>query len=907
MRSRIFRLVTLYLVFCTLLANAQLVKPFTEEEVGSGWSNPVLITFDENGRGYVVERHGLVWLLDQEGNKSLEPFIDIREEVAMFGDHGLLGFAVDPLFNTNHHVYLLYVVDRHHLLFHGTPDYDPNTTIIEQATIGRVTRYTADESTGYTTVDPDSRKVLVGATIDSGFPVLMASHGVGSLEFGTDGTLLASCGEAGSFLSSDKGSAPETYFEQALEDGIIKPKENIGSFRSQLVDCLSGKVIRIDPETGLGIPSNPFYDASNPNAAGSKVWTLGNRQPYRFFLRPGTGSHNPEDGDPGDIYIGDVGGGRYEELNIAYEGGMNFGWPVYEGYERAWPFQDPNVLNVDEPNPLAGGGCPPFFSFLSLVQQPLETGAPFFPNPCAPEQAISSNTRHFVHAIPAMSWSNEQYNKPTRAYVPAWNTNGTLRPVDLSSPDASVDGQNFEGSSVMPGFFYEGEQYPEEYRGKLFIGDFTGWIRVFDVNDEHRITAVDTFHTGVGRIVDLALNPVTGFVYYVNFFDKVYRINFGGNARPSAVIDVDQKFGPGPLEVQFSAVNSSDPNGDPLSYSWDFGDGTSGEDVTLSHTFAAEGGVPVRYDVVLTVTDTADAVRTASVVISVDNTPPDVKISSITNGQLYTQTGMNAIPLTAEVSDQEHGEEDLSYSWQVFLHHNDHFHPEFPVEEKEAHVALPPTGCGGETYYYRVALTVTDGAGLEGNDEVYLYPYCGDPIITELIVTATPESERVNLDWTFTSGDSIIAFEIERAAKFGFFEKIGEVSSDQQAFNDNFPLTGESVYRIKAVHENDLYAYSNNVDIDLDKVDYSEPYLIYPNPVDGDRLNIFMPRTESTSVTFELYTASGQQVFRRIWANPSPEDTLEENVDVANYIPGMYYFVIRDGDKKHRGAVAVVR
>ena len=142
---------------------------------------------------------------------------------------------------------------------------------------------------------------------DLSFPILMSSHGLGTLAFGEDGTLLASCGDAGSFQAADLGSSEHTYFQQALDDGILREKDNIGAFRSQMIDNLAGKIIRIDPETGEGIPSNPFYDRTLPNAPKSKVWSLGFRNPFRFIVQPETGSHNPMSGQPGTLFIGDVG------------------------------------------------------------------------------------------------------------------------------------------------------------------------------------------------------------------------------------------------------------------------------------------------------------------------------------------------------------------------------------------------------------------------------------------------------------------------------------------------------------------------------------------------------------------------------------------------------------------------
>jgi glucose/arabinose dehydrogenase len=149
--------------------------------------------------------------------------------------------------------------------------------------------------------------VLLGESANTGFPILYTSHGLGSLVFGEDGTLLASCGDGGTQKAADMGNAPGTYYAQGIAEGIIQPKENVGSFRAQMTSSLARKVIRIDPATGDGLPSNPFFDPAQPRSARSRIWALGLRQPFRLTLRPGTGSHLRSDGRPGVLYIGDVG------------------------------------------------------------------------------------------------------------------------------------------------------------------------------------------------------------------------------------------------------------------------------------------------------------------------------------------------------------------------------------------------------------------------------------------------------------------------------------------------------------------------------------------------------------------------------------------------------------------------
>jgi glucose/arabinose dehydrogenase len=235
---------------------ATLPPGFTEELVLGPWNEVVGLTFEPEqqtvgGPMYVWERGGRVWIVEN-GVRQSTPLIDLSEEVGGWRDFGLLGFALHPNFRQNGYLYLSYVVDHHHLTKFGTPDYHPDTNEYFMATIGRITRYTARASDGFHSVDPASRKVLLGESITNGFPITYQSHGVGSLVFGTDGSLMASCGDGGSYSTTDLGSASETYFTQALAEGIIRPKENIGALRAQLVDCLSGKIIRIDPETGNG-------------------------------------------------------------------------------------------------------------------------------------------------------------------------------------------------------------------------------------------------------------------------------------------------------------------------------------------------------------------------------------------------------------------------------------------------------------------------------------------------------------------------------------------------------------------------------------------------------------------------------------------------------------------------------
>ena len=99
---------------------------------------------------------------------------------------------------------------------------------------------------------------VVGAprgNTQTGIPIVHESHAVGSLN-GTDGTLLLSVGDCGYNGTDNGGQQPGTYVNVALNEGILKPHENVGAFRAQTVDSHCGKILRLNPTNGDGLPSN---------------------------------------------------------------------------------------------------------------------------------------------------------------------------------------------------------------------------------------------------------------------------------------------------------------------------------------------------------------------------------------------------------------------------------------------------------------------------------------------------------------------------------------------------------------------------------------------------------------------------------------------------------------------------
>ncbi len=784
--------------------SASLPSGFIEQTVGSGWNEAVGLTFAADGRMFVWERGGLVWSVTN-GVKSAQPFLDIQEEVANWGDFGLLGFCLDPDFATNGRVYLMYAVDHHYLTKVGTSNYDANVSEEFVGSIGRITRYTADATNGFQTINYNSRHILLGESISNGIPTVHMSHGMGTLLFGEDKTLLVSCGDGANFATLDAGNLAGTYYQQCLNEGIIRPKENVGAMRAQLVDCLNGKVLRLDPETGDGVPSNPFYDPANPRAARSRVWAMGLRNPFRMTIRPESGSHNPMNADPGALYIGDVGWQEWEELDVCTSPGKNFGWPIYEGMKFRNDYFNIFMYNLDAPNSYyPTNGCTKvYFEYTDLlIEQSLNP--PSWPNPCIVSEEIPSTIPRFMHSRPVIDWGHA--GGPSRTGTFDGNGNATF--VELDATNSPVSGPSFDGNCSVGGTWYEGNDFPAIYKDTYFHGDYgQHWIRNFVFDSNNKPMGVAHFLSDGGGIVFVGTHPTNGGLYYITYIGSatvVRKIVYApdGDQPPQANPVAEKDFGIAPLVVQFTGTNSVDPEGGELAYSWSFGDGTaSTTNANPSHSFDAPAGVITNFVVTLVVQDTNNATATNTLTIYVNNTPPTISITSPISGAHYPLAGETVFPLTAVVNDAEHPANQLNYAWQTFLHHNEHFHTSPVNTNVTASTTTSPVGCNGETYYYRVRLTVSDPTGLSGMAESFLYPACSPASLAR--PSLTMQGWNTNGSVTIAiAGDTNQLYQVQSSADLESWIALGTVLNENGnvSFTDTNAITQmQRFYRLLVV------------------------------------------------------------------------------------------------------------
>lgn len=241
------------------------------EPVLTGLSVPVFAgnARDGSNRLFVVEQSGGIKVL-QSGATSPTVFLNLTSLVMFGGEQGLLGLAFHPYYRNNGRFFVNYT---------RKPD---GATVVAEYHVSSSNPNVAD-----TTEIP----IL---TITQPF----TNHNGGMLSFGPDGYLYINMGDGGS--------------------------ANDPNNRAQNVNELLGKILRIDIDHSNGSvpytspPTNPFFGSSIPGR--DEIYAIGMRNPWRSSFDRATGQ----------LYVGDVGQGAREEVDIVTLGG-NYGWRVMEG------------------------------------------------------------------------------------------------------------------------------------------------------------------------------------------------------------------------------------------------------------------------------------------------------------------------------------------------------------------------------------------------------------------------------------------------------------------------------------------------------------------------------------------------------------------------------------------------
>lgn len=244
------------------------------------WFSPLRPTHmaeapDGSRRLFVSEQDGRIVSIsgDQSSEDGdLEVILDIQEQVSTSrNEEGLLGFAFHPEFASNGRFFVYYSASS------------PRRSVISE--------FVLDPGPGS---EASSERIIM----EIGQPEW--NHNGGMLLFGPDGFLFVSIGDGGG--GGDPGG------------------------HGQNVGTILGTIIRIDidmPGVAYAIPAdNPFADGAlvNDITPLGEIWAYGLRNPWRLAFDPLTE----------DLWAGDVGQNRVEEVDLIVKGG-NYGWNIKEG------------------------------------------------------------------------------------------------------------------------------------------------------------------------------------------------------------------------------------------------------------------------------------------------------------------------------------------------------------------------------------------------------------------------------------------------------------------------------------------------------------------------------------------------------------------------------------------------
>ncbi len=768
---------TIFLIFKPILGlflisifaqtlSAQLPTGFVDTKMQGNYTAPMGVVFSKDGKTmFVWEKKGTLWTSKWDGTayiKQSSVTLDIREEVGDWSELGFQSVALDPNFDTNGLVYMYYQVDRHHLMKFGTPQYSAASNEYGSASISRVTRYKLNNSNGVYTADNASRKILVGETKSTGVPLLHESHAGGQVIFGTDGTLLVSTGDNGTSTGVDVGSNSGTYYAQALTDGIIRPAENVGTLRAQLLNSHCGKILRIDPATGNGVSSNPHFDAANPRAAKSRVWAMGLRNPYRISLKTDTGDANASSGNPGTLLVGDVQWFSTEELHIIEKGGLNCGWPLFEGIEET----------------------PSYYEASADVNNQDESGQPSFQSLCQQATSLSINSdakqRRFTHFPPALDWAHAQ----DVARYPDFSS-GSLVAKTIGSSGALVTGTPFSGNCATSGAYYTGTKFPTNYQKTFFFADYTtNWIKTASLQNnstQNQIKDVKSIAPNgyCKGVVDLEYCPLDESIFYVNIntgdIQRIsYPVNTPINRAPVAAISADRTSGISPVTVNFSSAGSSDPDNDPLTYLWNFGDNTTSTSANPSHTFTSTSSKT--FTVNLTVKDDGGLTNSKSIQIVVDILANRTPVAAISADRTSGVSPVTVNFSSAGSSDPDN--DPLTYLWNF----GDN------TTSTSANPSHTFTSTSSKTF--TVNLTVKDDGGLTNSKSMQIV--VDTPVTIPTVVFNSTKCYRL----TAAHSGKVLAIDYP------------SLSNGVNILQDTWDGSRKQIWRIKAV-DNEYYRVQN--------------------------------------------------------------------------------------------------
>ncbi|WP_243745309.1 PQQ-dependent sugar dehydrogenase [Streptomyces hainanensis] len=569
-----------------------------------------------------TSRDGTLRITDAQGNTSVAGRLSVYSN----DEEGLQGVGVDPNFASNRFVYLYYAPPLN-TPAGSAPSEGAAADFARFQGVNRLSRFTLNADH---TLNLGSEVRVLDVAADRG----QCCHVGGDIDFDAAGNLYLSTGDDTNPFASD-GYTP--IDERANRNPAFDAQRSAGN-----TNDLRGKIlrIRVNADGTYSIPAGNLFAPGTANTR-PEIYAMGFRNPFRISV----------DKETGVVYVGDYGpdagtasatrgpSGKVEFARVTSAG--NYGWPYCVGANE--PYIDYNF---------ATGA----------------SGAAF--NCASPRNDSPNNTG--LTTLPAAR----------AAWIPY---DGGSVPEFGNGSESPMAGPVYNYDPNLP----SSVKFPQEFDGDFFAMEFgRRWIRNIDVNADGSRGAINTFPWTGTQVMDAAFGP-DGALYVLDYGtgwgngdanSALYRIeNVTGNQAPIARASATPTSGPAPLAVRFSSAGTSDPDGDALGYSWNFGNGATSTSANPTYTYPANG----QYTATLTVRDATGLTATASVPITVGNTAPTVRLDAPADGRLVDFG--EAVPFRVTVTDPEDGAIDCSRVRVTFLIGHD----------SHAHEQTSTTGCSG--------------------------------------------------------------------------------------------------------------------------------------------------------------------------------------------------------------------